>query len=114
MGFDPREGEGEMGVVMLLGELGIGEQGDRLALIEAPGAGGRDLSIGIAAGQASVIGCQQVAALRFGNERDELLPFVGEHRSEEHTSELQTLMRIAYAVFCLTQKSITEYIIYSL
>src|SRR3546814_9342262 len=25
-------------------------------------------------------------------------------RSEEHTSELQTLMRISYAVFCLTTK----------
>src|SRR3546814_8699207 len=25
-------------------------------------------------------------------------------RSEEHTSELQSLMRIAYDVFCLTQK----------
>src|SRR3546814_3860042 len=26
-------------------------------------------------------------------------------RSEEHTSELQSLMRISYAVFCLTKKS---------
>src|SRR3546814_5747796 len=26
------------------------------------------------------------------------------HRSEEHTSELQSLMRISYAVFCLKQK----------
>src|SRR3546814_9490686 len=34
-------------------------------------------------------------------------------RSEEHTSELQSLMRISYAVFCLTKKkhtaSITKY-----
>src|SRR3546814_9163708 len=28
----------------------------------------------------------------------------GGHRSEEHTSELQSLMRISYAVFCLTKK----------
>src|SRR3546814_1918750 len=28
-------------------------------------------------------------------------------RSEEHTSELQSLMRISYAVFCLKQKKIT-------
>src|SRR3546814_9632771 len=28
-------------------------------------------------------------------------------RSEEHTSELQSLMRISYVVFCLQQKSIT-------
>src|SRR3546814_6295382 len=27
-------------------------------------------------------------------------------RSEEHTSELQSLMRISYAVFCLTKKHI--------
>src|SRR3546814_10752671 len=29
-------------------------------------------------------------------------------RSEEHTSELQSLMRISYAVFCLKKKSITK------
>src|SRR3546814_3856989 len=27
------------------------------------------------------------------------------HRSEEHTSELQSLMRISYAVFCLKHKT---------
>src|SRR3546814_9998026 len=38
----------------------------------------------------------------------------GEHgeladlRSEEHTSELQSLMRISYAVFCLTKKNINK------
>src|SRR3546814_9625860 len=34
-------------------------------------------------------------------------------RSEEHTSELQSLMRISYAVFCLKKKisfSVTSYI----
>src|SRR3546814_5711927 len=29
-------------------------------------------------------------------------------RSEEHTSELQSLMRISYAVFCLTKKKIKK------
>src|SRR3546814_3928793 len=29
------------------------------------------------------------------------------HRSEEHTSELQSLMRISYAVFCLKKKKKT-------
>src|SRR3546814_4503893 len=29
---------------------------------------------------------------------------VGNDRSEEHTSELQSLMRISYAVFCLKKK----------
>src|SRR3546814_8301259 len=30
--------------------------------------------------------------------------YVGITRSEEHTSELQSLMRISYAVFCLKKK----------
>src|SRR3546814_6346311 len=29
-------------------------------------------------------------------------------RSEEHTSELQSLMRISYAVFCLKKKTIKQ------
>src|SRR3546814_2467949 len=32
---------------------------------------------------------------------------VGHLRSEEHTSELQSLMRISYAVFCLKKKKET-------
>src|SRR3546814_7434468 len=31
-------------------------------------------------------------------------PYAGRRRSEEHTSEIQTLMRISYAVFCLKKK----------
>src|SRR3546814_10058710 len=31
---------------------------------------------------------------------------IGSQRSEEHTSELQSLMRISYAVFCLNKKHI--------
>src|SRR3546814_9608472 len=33
------------------------------------------------------------------------LPFPLNLRSEEHTSELQSLMRISYAVFCLKKKN---------
>src|SRR3546814_4450149 len=32
----------------------------------------------------------------------------GKERSEEHTSELQSLMRISYAVFCLKKKKQTD------
>src|SRR3546814_7028788 len=32
--------------------------------------------------------------------------FRREQRSEEHTSELQSLMRISYAVFCLKKKNL--------
>src|SRR3546814_9670042 len=33
----------------------------------------------------------------------------GGARSEEHTSELQSLIRISYAVFCLTKKKNNSY-----
>src|SRR3546814_6875690 len=36
----------------------------------------------------------------------ECLALVADTRSEEHTSELQSLMRISYAVFCLEKKTI--------
>src|SRR3546814_2448505 len=59
------------------------------------------------------------AALAFGREErlEDLLENVGRNatagighrhadiRSEEHTSELQSLMRISYAVFCLKKKT---------
>src|SRR3546814_3743482 len=41
-----------------------------------------------------------------------LCPFgndIGIERSEEHTSELQSLMRISYAVFCLKKKKKKKY-----
>src|SRR3546814_5278005 len=36
-------------------------------------------------------------------------PAGGGSRSEEHTSELQSLMRISYAVFCLKKKNKNHY-----
>src|SRR3546814_8142936 len=44
-----------------------------------------------------------VLCLRSGRRRDR-----SSHRSEEHTSELQSLMRISYAVFCLKKKRIQK------
>src|SRR3546814_8337142 len=37
--------------------------------------------------------------------------FSNSERSEEHTSELQSLMRISYAVFCLKKKKESNHII---
>src|SRR3546814_2624279 len=34
--------------------------------------------------------------------------YLKRERSEEHTSELQSLMRISYAVFCLKKKTTTQ------
>src|SRR3546814_7137264 len=42
---------------------------------------------------------------RFVNRGD---AFARHDRSEEHTSELQSLMRISYAVFCLKKKNIKD------
>src|SRR3546814_3339920 len=50
--------------------------------------------------------------LLLGSARDwhavNLAQAVGNTRSEEHTSELQSLMRISYAVFCLKKKTTTN------
>src|SRR3546814_9202431 len=40
------------------------------------------------------------------DDRDDQIP--PEYRSEEHTSELQSLMRISYAVLCLKKKKNKE------
>src|SRR3546814_2451789 len=37
-----------------------------------------------------------------------VLPVTDSSRSEEHTSELQSLMRSSYAVFCLKKKNIKQ------
>src|SRR3546814_1922880 len=43
-----------------------------------------------------------------GEDRAIRPPVFGRGRSEEHTSELQSLMRISYAVFCLKKKTKTQ------
>src|SRR3546814_2622605 len=48
-------------------------------------------------------GRQQAHRLRHRHRRGER-----RHKSEEHTSELQSLMRISYAVFCLKKKKNTR------
>src|SRR3546814_8412065 len=45
-----------------------------------------------------------VLFLLLGNLRAALITAAVIPRSEEHTSELQSLMRISYAVFCLKKK----------
>src|SRR3546814_4298999 len=56
--------------------------------------------------------CERLSrAVRQGRRRPLVSPpggTCGFHRSEEHTSELQSLMRISYAVFCLKKKIITN------
>src|SRR3546814_5377055 len=54
-------------------------------------------------------GCHRRSAAGIQQEGQELAvqeqaPATARSRSEEHTSELQSLMRISYAVFCLKKK----------
>src|SRR3546814_11510742 len=51
-------------------------------------------------------GALQVQPPRGGGQRDRRFQ-LPQPRSEEHTSELQSLMRISYAVFCLKKKKTT-------
>src|SRR3546814_3763391 len=46
-------------------------------------------------------------ALLFKSEGFTVVGSHGKQRSEEHTSELQSLMRISYAVFCLKKNNTT-------
>src|SRR3546814_9031706 len=48
------------------------------------------------------VGAQYIVIMRIRHQE-------GIMRSEEHTSELQSLMRISYAVFCLKKKINTTY-----
>src|SRR3546814_2033211 len=58
-----------------------------------------------AVGAAAAVWVKLAQAQRRGPQEGRLRP--GARRSEEHTSELQSLMRISYAVFCLKKKTYT-------
>src|SRR3546814_4365237 len=65
--------------------------------------------------QPSMIGLKNAKLCSFDSRNDSARAFFQSFfcnasdisRSEEHTSELQSLMRISYAVFCLKKKNIT-------
>src|SRR3546814_9104131 len=50
----------------------------------------------------------EAARLRYRTGGEWWSPITVRSRSEEHTSELQSLMRISYAVFCLKSKTNTK------
>src|SRR3546814_8122032 len=82
--------DGGQGVAQRLehsGENMIGEIHIRLSIIGRLSGG--DLALRLGEGRCPAV-CGDYSRLRC--------------RSEEHTSELQSLMRISYAVFCLTKK----------
>src|SRR3546814_10042317 len=67
--------------------------GDRGRLLARQRLAAHDVSIPRATGSASCVHREYIAA---------------EGRSEDHTSELQSLMRISYAVFCLKKTNKTD------
>src|SRR3546814_10049837 len=56
---------------------------------------------------AEITGVAHLAAIQANNQLDLIIRQLEEERSEEHTSELQSLMRSSYAVFCLKKQNKT-------
>src|SRR3546814_9919440 len=81
-------------VVERVEELGVGLPGPRKALVQ--GGAGDVLDALHQLDQALVVGR--------AHRREADAAVAGHHRSEEHTSELPSLMRTSYAVFCLKKK----------
>src|SRR3546814_1026034 len=70
-------------------------------LLQQPRQGSR--IVAVEAGEGAVAGGDQPGRVGLAAVRGVEVGDRG-RRSEEHTSELQSLMRISYAVFCLKQK----------
>src|SRR3546814_1580563 len=71
-----------------------------------PGRLNRRLCLGVE--QVEALGLQRQLEVVVGAHAQRRLDTRHHQRSEEHTSELQSLMRISYAVFCLKKKTIAE------
>src|SRR3546814_978453 len=101
--------------------LKLANAGDRNAVVEVTGESSRSLgplgSVALDANTGELLATQlpgwrdanhatlaATYALHFGEYGNALVPW----RSEEHTSELQSIMRISYAVFCLKKKKQTN------
>src|SRR3546814_7615858 len=68
--------------------------------------GGLQVDLGACAGLPEAVHHQLTGGAGAGGEEGQAVAARGHRkRSEEHTSELQSLMRISYAVFCLKKKT---------
>src|SRR3546814_4382419 len=83
----------------LFRSVGAAQHGHAIA--QAVDHCGRQYAVERAADQFFRNAAQEVSDV-LGHARDDP---IGTERSEEHTSELQSLMRISYAVFCLKKNT---------
>src|SRR3546814_9509334 len=83
-----------------VGEPSIWEAGSRMMQVGSPEAWHAISAAAVMRheNKETIAKCEQKAATRKKSVRCTI------QRSEEHTSELQSLMRISYAVFCLKKK----------
>src|SRR3546814_6546781 len=100
-------------VVITKGAGRVSEVSARFTLDALPGkqmAIDADLNAGLMTPEEAKARRQEVATeADFYGSMDGASKFVKGDRSEEHTSELQSLMRISYAVFCLKKKKINTH-----
>src|SRR3546814_4773754 len=54
------------------------------------------------------VSAEELKQAKQGYLQAQRVAFASDARSEEHTSELQSLMRISYAVFCLKKKQLNR------
>src|SRR3546814_8200638 len=77
----------------------IGDTGRCTSLLSIPKLKAFDACFSLASQEKSIVFLDVVNSFVLTK-----LPLAMLFRSEEHTSELQSLMRISYAVYCLTKK----------
>src|SRR3546814_10462202 len=77
--------------------------------VEEVRRGGHHCHPPVAGGRRSVHQARGAALVQLGEQGQERRPDLP--RSEEHTSELQSLMRISYAVFCLKNNNTSRNIL---
>src|SRR3546814_4907476 len=91
--------------------MAMADHGAEVIKVEPPGEGDPGRHIGLSDGPATVFfrnvnrGKRSVVLDLKSEAGRAALYRLCDQRSEEHTSELQSLMRISYAVFCLKKKT---------
>src|SRR3546814_9378443 len=111
-----REHAGDPGVRVLYGVSGSGtrldanptESGENIGKLTVVMADGGSEELEASETEQLRASMRDHAGVQVDFSRPQLVSLSTPLRSEEHTSELQSLMRISYAVFCLKKKKHTD------